>query len=598
MFCPRCGNPIPEGQQTCAYCDPPVQQSAPEQPAPMQQPAFESAPMQQPTFESAPEQQPAFELSTPDEGGKKKKKKKGGKIGGKIALISTAVVLVAAIVLTVINWGAIVLFFKRTFAKPADYLQSVHKAKVASVAEDLATSYDEAMGTYSEKGYCSEVTMKLELGDAMMTLLNTALSESGVNVDISWVKNIVLEPKVEMYEDTMRMDVGVGVNDTTLGTVSAVYDMADQMIYLGIPEANKTFVELDVAETLGYEFIDTMDEMMASREMTAAVMEALPSGDELEELINKYAGVVIEQLDEAEKETVTLEAGDLKQKVMAVTVELTPADLLDMGAAVLETAQDDDTLIDIIEGIAGDGMGDAFADGIDEALDSLDMLKDEAPEDAGIIIETYIDNKSEVVGRTITVSSDDEEMEITYMEVKKGNKFAFYAGADVVEINGEGTIKGDARTGEYTLSVDGTDYVTLELEDFICADNKVTGTLRLIPEGGVVDAMGDAPSSIAGILTSGELELVFGESSVSYSVKAAGSKLFTLSLSGSASKPSEIAIPDSASVSSEADLEGWVADLEFDAILKNMEKAGVPDEYVDLVENATDMIGGYLGMYS
>lgn len=667
MFCTKCGRPIPEGQQSCSFCNPPAQtplasvpkferapmdlsepvQAAPVVPSqeplyqppaqepvyqpPVQQPLYQpptqeplyqppvqepvyqppvqqpvyQPPVQQPMYQAAPQQsyqapvqqaapsQPAFTLNTPAEGRKPKKSK-----GGKIVLAVIALLLVAAIVLAAINWKGIVRFFNRNFGEPVAYLQDVEKENVADVAEDVAVAYDEALALYNAENPAAEGTLTLELGSAITTVLSTALAQNGMNADLSWVDNIMLTPKVEMYENTMRMDVGVGINSTSLATVSAVWDMDSQALYIGIPELHDTYIQLDATEVLGSEASSMVQALAMSRELSATLLEAMPDGAQLKELINKYLGIVIDGIPEAEKSNESVKAGSLEQDLLVVTAKLSQKDILKIASAVLEEAKDDKTIEDILVGfedcmaeISGESMElyDSFSEAMEEGIDSLDSMIDEADKGKFLTIETFFDGKDAIVGRTFTVSMDGEKVSAHYVTVTEGDKWAFEAEMDAASITGKGTIQDGKRSGSYTLSVDGIDYATLELENYICAEQQVTGTFRFIPEAAVYEMM-ELDSTVSAVLGQAALELTLAADSVTLGIEAAGSQLLAVSLSGKMSEAGKIALPNG--VSSEDDAAGmkWLSELDFDAVLSNLEKAGVPSQYMDMAKQLVQML--------
>ena len=641
MFCTKCGRPIPEGQSNCSFCEPasqaplyaapqfarapmdlsepaptaaPVQQPAyvppmqePLYQPPVQQPVYQApvqqapyqAPVQQPVYQAPVQQpapqQPAFELNIPSQG-RKPKKKKGS--GGKVVLAIIALLLVVGIVLAAFNWKSITRFFNRTFGSPAAYLQDVQKEDVAQISGDVAAAYDQALAIYHPEGSSASGTITLEMGDTLMTVLNTALSQSGMELDLSWVKDISLSPKVEMYENTMKADVGVGINGANLATVSAIWDMENQQIYIGVPELHSTYVQLDAIDVLGYEAQEIAQNLIMSRQMTAIMLEALPTGEQIETLLNRYLGIVIEGMSEAEKANETVKAGGLEQDLLVVSVELSQKDILNIAKSLLETAQDDADLEDIMDNIdscmeelSGQraGIYDAFSMTLEEALDELDYIIDEAEKGKFLTFETFLDSKDTIVGRTVTVSVDGEKVSGYYITVTEGDKWAFEADMEgMLSATGEGTIKDGKRSGSYTLAMEGMEYITLEIENYTNTDGTINGTFRLIPEEAVYEMM-DLDSSITSILGQAALSLTLNGEAITLGIEAAGSELLSFSLSGKTAAPSPISLPAGVSVDDDEAGMKWVSELDLDAVLSNLEKAGVPSEYMDIAEQAVEM---------
>lgn len=571
MFCEKCGKSIPEGKDSCEFCNPTAQQEVE---------------YQIPSVAEEPEM-PEFTLTMPAEGEEKPKK------AGKLGLIIGAAALVLAVLLAALNWKPISRFFVRTFAAPEAYLAVVEKDAAADVAEDIATAYDKYMNSYSPDGAVTDMEIKLEAGDMLLTALTTALSQSGMELDLNWVESVTLSPTVEVYKNMTRADIGVGLNDTHLATISLVMDMDAGMVYVGIPELHKTYLSFDAEELLGYNYEEFAQTMAQSQEMTEELMKLMPTGEELKTLINTYWGIVADSFEDGEKETEKVSCGGLEQKLTVITVELSQKDVLKLAGDLLEQAQDDKIVKKLIKGfnryateMNGYDMDlySQFDDVVDELLDDLDYMMDEAARGDFITIETFVDNKNTIVGRTITVEGDGEEVEIYYITVTEGKEFAFQADiANMIVIEGEGTLDGDKRTGSYTLSVDGVEYVTLELEDFACADNTLSGTVRIVPSSDLYSSTGGA-LSVVGILSTATLELTFDEDTVRLAVEVSGAEMIALTLSATSGKSSVIAIPESIS-NNATSAEGlkWMSEFDLDGLVNNLKKAGVPNDYMDLI---------------
>lgn len=583
MFCGNCGKPIPEGKDTCEFCNPPAQQEVEYQipPAPEDIPA--------PAAEA-----PEFTLSSPVESEEKPKKK-----AGKLGLIIGAAALVLAVLLAALNWKPISRFFIRTFSAPEAYLAVVEKDAAADVAEDIATAYDEYLASYDSKGGTANIAVGVEVGDMLMTTLQTALNQSGVNMDIAWLESVSLQPVCQVYENTMKLDLLIGINDKPIITITGIWDLDSQQIYIGAPGLHDTFIQMDAVDLFGSDAYDIADTMIQSREMSEQLMEIMPTGEQLKTLITTYWGLIFESIEEGEKETQKVSCGGLEQNMTVITVELSQKDVLKIAENVLKHAKKDKTIGDILDDV-GDYMTDLygyemdmeelFEEAVEEALDSIDEAKEYVERGDFITLETFIDGKNEIVGRTITVEVDGEEVELYYITVTEGKEFAFQAEiADMAVIEGEGTLSGDKRTGSYTLSVDGTEYVTLELEDFSCTDGKPSGTLRIVPCSDLYSSAGAAASAVS-ILSTATVELTFDESTVRLAVEISGAEMLALTFSADYGKAQPIDIPDSIDANDDNAAMEWVSELDLSTLISNLKEAGVPNDYVKLLEDVADQL--------
>lgn len=592
MFCGKCGNPIPDDQEFCPYCNPISQ--APSASAPDYQQAGTNPDVWGEYNGSAPLEQPSFELNTPVKGRKAKQQKRQGGKGG---LITVALVLVAFVALTVIFWGNISRFFQRNFGDPAAYLQDVEEENAVALADDIAVAYDQAMASYTMENPAASYTVTLELGDTLMALVQTALAQEGIDVDLSFVDNIVLTPETAIYEDTIRTDIGVGLNNVTVATVSMIWDVPGNMLYIGIPELHDTYVSMDITEFMGQEVYSMEEALFASRELMRTFAEAMPESEQLKELIVKYLGIVFEGISEAEKEKQTVEVGSLEQNLLVVTANLSQKDILKICRNVLKEAKNDEVIEDILDNfqdVLEDtyyfdyDLSDSFSEGVEYALEELDYMMDDAETRTFLTIETYLDSKDTVVGRTFTVKYEGEKVSAYYITVTEDDEWAFEAELGEVFITGEGTIDGDTRSGSYTLSAAGTDYITLAVENYACADNQITGTFRLIPESIVYDSMGIS-GPYASLIEQAVLVLTLTNDSVTIGIETAGTQFLALTVSGETYEAKRITLPPSVNVNDNEGGMQWASELNFDAVLSNLSKAGIPSQYLDAAEELVEM---------
>lgn len=579
MFCGKCGRSIPEGQEKCPFCEPAVQvkEEVPQ--------TFYSEP-------SAPAAAPAqenFTLNTPEEEQPPKKKK-----GGLIALIAAGAVVLALALVAIFCWDSIAGMFKRNFAKPEEYLQYVEEENTKELAGDIAAVYDKTVAVNGSKETCYDTKIELELSDELVALLTTALEESDVEVDISWLESVTLEPEIEYYDNVIRFDAAVGLNDTSILTVSAIADLEKEEAYFAIPELNDTYLHMDLSEIMDEANFSVQNMEEATRQ-AELLMAAMPTGEQLEKLINKYLGIVFANLPEAEKDDKTLKAEGLEENAIVLSVDLSEKDLAKIVIAVLEALQEDQDVEDIITNMVKkvgevenslemdpDEAYESFLDAIDEALDSMDTVKDEADTETLFTLKTYVNKKNEIIGRGLRIDGE----ELRYYTVTEGKKFGFYAGLDsAFEITGKGTRNGDKRTGTFALVVDNMEFLTVELEDFgVTEDHVLTGTVRLMPTSELLEEM-DMDSITASLLDQIALELTFLKDGLAVAVESADDDLISLEITGSTKEASTINTPsDFVDVKDDVAGEKWASEMSLSEIIDNLEKAGVSDQFIDMLE--------------
>ena len=612
MFCEKCGNQIPEGSRFCINCGSPVevqpvqqpvqvQYRAPEQvqyQAPMQpqyeapqqvqyqQPAQMQYQYQQPQQYYQQPQQPAFEVSRPANGKRSGGKKKGGKAGWVIA----AVVLVALIACVVLFWNAITGFALRNFGDPTEYMVYVEKNSAEPAVEALCQVYGDALDRLEEpQDMAADITLRP--GESVIALLETAMAQEGMSVDMDWLQEINLSADLAERGSLQAMDVVLGVNDKNVATVKAVVDKAGGKIYISFPELNGTWVEVDAG-------VSDTELGMTSDEILSMVAGSLPDGETLEKLLDKYTGLIIENLGEAEKRTETFEVEGVEQKLMVLHVELTQREVVELACTVLQQAREDEELLRVMDKLSAAvntvdssefvDLRTQLVQTIDEALAEMEMARAEAGDDVVLVLETAVDDSHRIVGRFLEFPETQESM-YCLMTVK-GTEFGFGMDCAGAVVKGSGSLSAKGVEGSFAVYAEGMKLMTVELEGMSLKDEELNGTLILRPESSLLDEAG-MDSSVTSLLGGNlGIRVELGGKTVDLSVLAGSSELLGMALTGKESAIAAVSVPEAISATDEAAIMEWAAGLDLTTVIGNLEDAGAPQELVDILNTVAQLL--------
>ena len=382
----------------------------------------------------------SFDFNTPVPEKKSKFKKKF------TIILAAVLVLIATSVFGFFKIPIFRNFMMRTFASPGTYLRYVIAENIAPVKEieNFADSTYEANVKVSLN---EDISKKLALlGDAGKILKN--IKDSELNV-------------ITAVNDTQyAVGLKASVNGTEIGTANLSADLEKKSMFIDLNDLNeKAFgIEQDDREA---------EEIMRSMKTSQMLKD---HKKDFKNLANKYLKIVVSDLDDLKKGGNTnLKAGDLSNKYHTVSFVVKDSTARKIIKDVLEEAKDDDKLQDLLvefPEIVGepDFSKSDFKKGIKEALEDIDDI--EFDEEIKVVL--YVDGKANIRGIIITEEEEDIEV-FNYADVMKGNKFATEITIqDVFEFTGDGTVKGNSRTGEYIASLpsEGMDLFTISLSDF------------------------------------------------------------------------------------------------------------------------------------
>lgn len=604
MFCPECGNPLEEGQTVCTACAEAKEAPATEQETPVTE---QEVPV-------AEQEVPEMELNTPEEAPKPKKNLK--------TLIIGAVAAVAVILGLIFGLPALI--------GPSTPQEHLAKAEAQTLQNSsFAGVYDAMRSSATETDFLhSSTIMSVTVGDKVTDMISTMAGE-GMDIDLSWLEQVQVRMDANVQEEAAQIEYAIGLNSVDLITLRAILDVAEETIFMGIPELSDTFFGIDMSE-MGMD-LSEMETALASSEVATEAMQkvvkALPDSKTLSNLIGKYLEIAMEQVEEVEKDSDELEVGDLSEKVTVLSAEIDQETARNMVIAVLEAMQDDKEITKILNNIcdainemaetlemdAEEISADDILDQIPDLIDTLEASQpgasapqaeemepseeEPAAKDA-ITYTVYLGSRYEIIGRSFTAPDGSS---ISFKTVHEGKEMATELvvetyGEKVFAIYGEGT-DSDA-TYEIVSNGQTVCYVeTIDLNNKALNNGEFIGTIRVRLGEDLAQQLTDSiPSEISALigLADPAIQLTGAKDSVELGLYMGETMLVSLKVETKSLKDSKISTPkDYIEVGpdmSQEDLLEEVADFNFDKLLKNLEKAGVPSDYLDMLEELIDQL--------
>ena len=571
--CPNCG----------AHADvapAPVEDSV-EQTTVLETPAFEAAPVA-PEAPVAPAE-PAFaEVSFEEKAAPEKKKwwLIPAIVGGVLAVLA---------VLALIFWNQLSGFWLKTFAPEEEYFQHVEKQALSVYTEDIAKVYGDCVEQLGNDEITAQAQMSLTVSDEVLDLIT---ENTGMEIELDWINDVTFDLDTVMDGEQMMVCVAVAVGGQEVVDMNVIVDQENNRVLMGVPSLSDKYMQEDVYGTAAITSID--------RDM----LKALPSEEEVQKLLDKYLEIALSEMTKVSKETDTLEIGDVSQKVTVLEYELTEKEALAICKAVLKEAKSDKDLKKIVERVAdyaeeagmlsdADEVYDSFKEGIENTLDELKEVEPE--KETFLVLTDYVNGAHEIVGRKLTVEEQDV---FYYATAIKGKEFATemeVSGA--MEIQGEGTIEGNIRKGEYVLIVEEQELLVInaELDEKKLEEMYISGKFDITPTEVAMELM-ELDSSVSSVIKSMGLGLqVIVDSSedvakLEMNVTSNGKVMVGLGLDAKNGSDKKIEIPDSGDVIDAYDSDEWIASLDLSKLVENLKNTSIPSDLVDLLEMAVGQI--------
>lgn len=600
MFCGKCGNPVDEDAMFCANCGAPVEK---ESAAPVAEPAapVEEAPVypefqQEPTAEETVQdfvqsEYPEFALNTEGEVSKPKKK-----ISAIPFLIGGAAVVVAAVLLAIFNWANVSGFFVRTFSSPEKLQTKVYEDVVSDTFDSLTVSDEEKKDlAYDPSNMGAEAELRLNIDEQILSMIPTE------GMDISWLSDIAIKYDVSLKDKLEKIAMDLILGDTSIIGAELIADLESMEYYISVPELNNQAIYMDMASM--FDEMGTIYPSIYDPENLEMITEALPSAEVLEGLVNRYVGVLMSGFGEVEKSKEKVKVSGVTQNLHVLKATMDEDDLVKLAENLLKTLKKDDDIEDIllnIEELVGEeGIYDSFIEAMDDALESLDEADLDEMGSFKLTLVTYLNDANEIVGNTVKLSLPGLGMgmkyePISWVRVEQGKKFAselvISAGIESIVFEGKGE-NGKTKNGEYVLSYDGNEILTVELKDYVSNDDQLSGTVRIAPSEDAMESImdeADLSQAIIDLIGTAEpaLEIKFDSNgqvgSASYALAVGTKNLIAISINFKLTAADSIVLPEKyVEMTPDSDGSEWMETMNpdfLDTLMDRLIEAGVPAE--------------------
>lgn len=621
MFCTNCGKSLNEGTAFCPNCGVKVAEEMAQTPV-ANEPAMQETPgVMEPEInanaaetvatdvtDSVASEEPAELVAEGQEGNSTEipeavtsqepvpvKKSFAKKIFNKKVGIIAGVLLVAGAVVA----GAypfLETMYIKTLGTPKQYLGYVIEKNLDEGLDSFPEIWDMAMKSYTD-GITAEETADIEIGDGLTELVED-LGGGDITPYIDWLDTVSLTAKATVKDFENAADIGIKLNNVDLGTIKYGLDSENGSFYMGIPDYNSQYI--------GYasEYGGGMEGGMiysARPEFMSDVIKAFPDGEKTREILKKYAKSAAKGVKNVTKDSETLEANGLEQKLTALTVKIDGETAKSVSLEILKELKKDEDIKKIVYDVV-DAVGEEKPDYEDSIQEAIDECNEWEPSDDEVELKLYVNGKDEIVGLSLVV----EEFELEFVSVRKGNELGerLTVKADMTSVvyEGGGNISGDKLTGEFGISAMGVDLVEINVEDYDLEKAKeglfngsitikVCDAVARIPGADIPAEICDLSLKISGEMSS--LEKGSAEVSLLY-----GNDLCVkISAEAEMRDAEQISMPqDFISIDDDAKLIEWVYGIDSDKLLERLDKAGLPDEYMSALEMAFEYLNNPYGV--
>lgn len=398
------------------------------------------------------------------------------------------VIIIAVILVTIIGGSVyasrsvISNIFQEKFAKPEDYYHRVENNNINNDIDNSIKSYSTAYKLITSKKYSSTASIHLDFSDELKDQLGK------INSKLNQINSAELTYKSSFDNSKEAVTLAAKINDANLVSGNGFIDFDNAKIYGQIPEISDSY--LDFSSYLNSEEYDINIDSLKS---LGSFSDLYPEPEKLESILKKYSNLFVNSVSNVEKTKTTITANSITQDCIGLTIKMSGQELYDSIHTILETAKDDkdiqsviDDMINYIKSIdsssdLNDVTSKSYSENIDSLIQELEESKDEFTKYEDLLdMFVYVDNKGNIIGRTITITAD-KTYTIEYKRaikatslgiestIKEGDKVVFLVkgkgSSTLTEFSGdfvitfpteEVTINATVSNGDVSKLLDGT----------------------------------------------------------------------------------------------------------------------------------------------
>ena len=514
----------------------------------------------------------------------------------------------------------------------ADSYKEAEKAAVTKAIETFCARYAEGLEKNTGSVQNSS-NIQLMLSEEGSTMLNLAS-----DTDLSWLNSVTLNMKNGFSKDSSAQSFDLNVNGNKICTLNCYVDVPEAAVYINIPELNEGYIKADLVDV---DTTDSDDTGSLHAQMQYADLlqnyfnglENLPDADTLQAVLERYSSIIIDHVTEQGSSSKKASAGDVEEQFTVLEAELDQPAAAGMVQEMLETAKEDKDLESVVKTLAElsdqdfsyedflmslEDMETELSEDYDLETDTEEpeeetsteenIDEDEAPADIAeggcvqtelasentFILRSYVNGKGEIAGRELSAKEGRGETALlkylkTENDSQKGFLLSIGEDTDGFAMEGSGTEEAGTLNGYYTVSSSGeelamVDVVGLDTEAF--KDGYLKGGFYLSGTGeGENDALNGMLLSFTSDSTKDKLDV---NASLSIQNTYLGTIYFTSEDKEDIDLPGKDSIKDVYDFSKEEDIEEYVAGMDMDTIMENLDVAGIPEGWLEDMTGETE----------
>ena len=366
---------------------------------------------------------------------------------------------------------------KKMTMSPEEYCKYILRENIAEsqVATGLYDTYFyQRLQSGKDVSYSGEWALELS-GDAVDLLEDKARFDAA-----EAFRDLKLGYEAQRKGEQVALETTLRSGKKDILSSEMIYDGEEDILYGIIPLINEDYAKIDLDAMLDDKEMEQAEMLFGSMERMADVF---PEPKEVQDLQERYCNLIIDEIDDVEERSEKLTIEDVTQSVTVLTVRIEDEQVRDMIISWYEEAGEDDTLKQIVTGLAETDTVAGRETDPEKVWENWVVALDKYKQNAENMelhgeefqLELYVSKAGKIQGMDFTVTekdNDDPTVRVYFAYAINGNRIAMEGNCvngysyydDETTVSGKGSLTGGKLDADFDVE-SGDDDLEFRVEN-------------------------------------------------------------------------------------------------------------------------------------
>ena len=335
-------------------------------------------------------------------------------------------------------------------------------------------------------------------------------------------------------------------------------------------------------------------------------------------VINKYFGIVMDNITEVSEAEGSVSASSVTQECTVYTVALTQRQVADIITDIMNVVSEDEIVKDLVykyvdyvneigntantsdTALSADDIYNEFVTKTKDAVTNINeevTLRGEKADSVLLEWTTYVSSKSEIIGNNFLYTDDSGRYQFFTASAKSDNNigqeiYLISNGEEIFALGGDLINNGKTLSGTYDLSIDGENLVFVDLTDIDVKKFEaglLDGSISISPSKALLEeltsSLDESLAFVKSILSTASLKIDIEQNEkdrakITVSIASTMEEYISIIIDTEICEPEAVVIPTNTT----DDTEEWSDSFNFSSLITALDESDIPGGIVLVIK--------------